>query len=147
MEEERKPRVDHTGEVLNNRRITGPGSWHKPGAAHGYWSWRWECLECGATGEAHNYGQLKFWGHWCPGKTRSQTQKYDLTTVGPRPKKRPIDWSKVCGAQCHDCGHFDDYSGGCVYILDTGHRRPKVDLQREKCPVRDQKYKRPGITV
>lgn len=144
MSDGKKPLVDHTGEILNNRRIIGPGSWHKPPNGHGYWSWKYVCLECGAVGEAHNYGQLKYWGHWCSGKNRGRPQKYDLTTAGPRPKARPIDWSKVCGAQCQDCGHFDGYTGACLYLLDTGQRRPKVDLQREKCPVKDKNYRRPG---
>lgn len=138
---DRSPMVDHTGEIHNNRLITGPGHYHKPPSGHGFWSWCWECLECGATGEAHNYGQIKFWSHFCPGKVRGRPKQFTATTP-TKPRKPRIDWSKCCSSQCRDCGHYDDYCGACLYILDTGHMRPRVDLRHDPCPVKDRAFKR-----
>lgn len=145
MEEERKPKVDHTGEVYNNRRITGPGTWHQPLHGHGHWSWKWVCLECGAVGECSTMQQIKGWGHWCPGTPRKAPEKFTYIEKHT-PKVRKTDWSKVCSRQCRNCGHYAGYEKACLYYLDTGQRRPKVDLRKEPCPVRDPSFKRPSLT-
>ena len=137
--------IDHTGEVWGNREITGRGEWKRYGKGHGFWTWRWKCLDCGATGTANQYLEIKRHSHTCPGKKTSQGRPpLSLTDMVERyvPPTRVTDKSKLCAKQCRSCGHYSPDVHGCCYILDTGHVRPKVDLRTENCPVRDTKFKR-----
>lgn len=127
---------DHTGEVIGNRLITGPGALRTSTHLHDgkmrlrreQW-WCWQCVDCGETGES-SFGILNRYCHHC------------------KPKEDPErDAGKLCGPQCVDCGHFRSLGSstgmGCHYLLDTGHMRPKVHLLNEPCPGRDTEFEAP----
>ena len=148
-----KPTLDHTGEVWLNRRITGPGSMRVRPSGKKMWSWRWECIDCGATGEASDFSMIKHHAHLCGERwrevvgrrteTRLTANEYAKTIPYKPPERAPQDPGKLCGKQCVDCGHSCMESMlFCQYILDTGRVRPKVDLRKERCPVRDPNFKR-----
>ena len=146
-----KPRLDHTGEIWHNRRITGWGDFKRSNCGKTQWAWKWHCLDCGADGVSTSYQMLKVYGHPCKGKldkkmVLGRPPGYYLKPIPYQPPpKKPVDRTKVCGRQCWACGHYDGRS--CVYILDTGHMRPKVALNREPCPVRDTHFKRSTVTL
>lgn len=142
----RRPQ-DHTGEVFNNRIVTGRGRWHKPPHGHGYWSWRWRCLECGAKGEAATLGQIKGHEHLCPGKPRGRPSSPIIEMIEKYvPPKKTVARDRLCSAQCRKCRYFFADGRLCDYYLQTGKRRPKVDLRKEPCPVRDTSQ-RPKTTL
>ena len=144
MADRKKPLgADHTGEVWENREITGPGRMKvelrtkrdADGPRHYEYRiqlWRWRCRVCGATGET-TYGFIARTGHKCK-----------LTQPADGQRDEPY----VCTEQCRGCGHYRTISGNehsrcCHYSIDTGHRRPKADLRTEPCPVREPGYKAP----
>ena len=126
--------VDHTGEKYGNKLITGPGSWREAPRWNGYGTpqrvrarlYRWQCTECGATGEAR-MGVIKRYPHIC--------------------QKAPVikDEPCVCTRQCRGCGHYRNIGNGacpcCHFFIDTGRLRPKVDLRKEPCPVRSPGFR------
>lgn len=146
-----KPTLDHTGEIWHNRKITGWADFKKTQCGKVIWAWKWECIDCGATGQVSEYRTLKRHAHICDEGWRSvedgkhRTREYFMSPPY-RPPEPPLpDPEKVCGKQCQECGHFDGRS--CLYLLDTGHRRPKVKLNKEPCPVRDTEFRRSCVTL
>lgn len=119
--------VDHTGEIYHNRKIIGPYELRTYRTGKKCWIWSWVCLDCGKTGHLKDIRKLKDNKHYC---AINKPKK-----VKPKPVKKVIDKSKICGKQCISCKFYR----GCVcnYLLDTGHVRPKVDLEKEVCPVRE----------
>lgn len=151
MKNPSKPANDHTGEVWNNRKITGWGTFRRTSCGKGSWSWKWVCLNCGATGEIQNYTMLKQCWHWCGARkadsiarsAANHSETWTIPYIPPVPNA--TDPSKLCSDQCRKCGH--SYMNGtiCQYILDTGKMRPKVRLDTEPCPVRDVHYRRTQV--
>ena len=127
--------TDHTGEVWGNKEILGPGGWkdYKRKTWKGTTTirlrmWRWKCRTCGTEGESR-HTDIKRFPHRCTPEE-----------LAAGAKDKP--W--VCTAQCRGCGHHRTITFGvrcCLYILDTHHRRPQVDLRRETCPVRDPDFR------
>lgn len=143
------PARDLTGDIYLNRKITGLGDHFRYPSGHTGYSWRWVCLECGATGESKSADYLRKYEHRCPGKrVLPLKSKNGLVLRYVPPPPRPVNRAKLCSQQCRGCGHYSDEVKGCIYILDTGKIRPKVaDLRRDPCPVRDTAFRRRGVGV
>lgn len=139
------PSADRTGEVYGTLEITGPGRVTVRRTTSDITGrlvvqsteklWRYRCQICGFEGETR-IDKIKARTHRCE---IAPHWRHDL---GPN----------VCSQQCRGCGHYRELSGGyrnkgCYYILDTHHRRPKVDLRTEDCPVRDPDFTPPRATI
>lgn len=133
-----RPQTDHTGEVYNNRRITGPGSFHRTPSGKGYWAWNWVCLNCGETGCSRSIATIKGYKHICHGKEREGRNRFDASPVSRQTHVRTEELRWLCAKQCRGCRHHDSYMAACLYILNEGKPRPKVDLHTESCPVWEQ---------